>query len=82
MYGEEGLEAFRAFKSVWNPDWRLNPGKVVDPLPRDRALRLGADYRPWTPETYLAYREVVTAVGIGSADGREGAGSTLGQWGR
>ena len=46
MFGDELVEAFREFKSVWDPDWRMNPGKVVDPYPITANLRFGADYRP------------------------------------
>ena len=35
MFGDELVEAFREFKSIWDPDWKMNPGKVVDPY-RDR----------------------------------------------
>ena len=31
----ELVEAFREFKSIWDPDWKMNPGKVVDPYPID-----------------------------------------------
>src|SRR5919204_639041 len=31
MFGPELVEAFREFKSIWDPDWKMNPGKVVDP---------------------------------------------------
>lgn len=30
MYGEELVEAFREFKRIWDPDWKMNPGKVID----------------------------------------------------
>ncbi len=33
MFGPELIEAFREFKSIWDPDWKMNPGKVVDPFP-------------------------------------------------
>src|SRR5207248_9322348 len=46
MFGPELVEGFREFKSIWDPDWKLNPGKVVDPYPITSNLRLGADYRP------------------------------------
>jgi Fe-S oxidoreductase len=46
MFGEELVGAFRQFKRLWDPDGRLNPGKVVDPNPLDADLRLGAGYRP------------------------------------
>ena len=30
MFGPELIEAFREFKALWDPDNRMNPGKVVD----------------------------------------------------
>ena len=53
MFGEELIQAFREFKSIWDPDWKMNPGKVVDPYRMDENLRLGADYKPWEPETHF-----------------------------
>ena len=35
MFGAELVDAFREFKAIWDPDWKMNPGKVVDPY-RDR----------------------------------------------
>src|SRR5689334_20484201 len=29
MFGPELIEAFREFKSIWDPDWKMNPGKIV-----------------------------------------------------
>ncbi|MGH9585369.1 MAG: FAD-linked oxidase C-terminal domain-containing protein [Acidobacteriaceae bacterium] len=46
MFGPELIQAFREFKSAWDPQWRMNPGKVVDPYPLDTNLREGPDYRP------------------------------------
>ncbi|HEY8019591.1 MAG TPA: FAD-linked oxidase C-terminal domain-containing protein, partial [Thermoanaerobaculia bacterium] len=46
MFGPELVEAFREFKSIWDPDWKMNPGKVVDPYRLDENLRLGPGYRP------------------------------------
>ncbi|PYX46438.1 MAG: hypothetical protein DMG79_16445 [Acidobacteria bacterium] len=28
MFGPELMQAFRQFKSAWDPDWKMNPGKV------------------------------------------------------
>jgi FAD/FMN-containing dehydrogenase/Fe-S oxidoreductase len=39
MFGLDGVAAFREFKSIWDPRGRMNPGKVVDPLPLDADLR-------------------------------------------
>src|ERR1700694_5551847 len=30
MFGPELMQAFREFKALWDPDNRMNPGKVVD----------------------------------------------------
>jgi FAD/FMN-containing dehydrogenase/Fe-S oxidoreductase len=32
MFGPELMQAFREFKALWDPDNRMNPGKVVDPV--------------------------------------------------
>jgi len=55
MFGNELIEAFREFKSIWDPDWKMNPGKIVDPYRIDQNLRLGADYKPWEPKTHFKY---------------------------
>ncbi len=46
MFGPEIIQAFREFKSAWDPKWKMNPGKVVDPYPLDTNLRVGPDYKP------------------------------------
>jgi FAD/FMN-containing dehydrogenase/Fe-S oxidoreductase len=46
MFGDELMEAFRSFKRIWDPQGRMNPGKVVDAWPVDANLRLGPEYRP------------------------------------
>ena len=33
MFGDELVQAFREFKGIWDPDGRMNPGKVVDAYP-------------------------------------------------
>jgi Fe-S oxidoreductase len=55
MFGAELMQAFRDFKSVWDPDWKMNPGKVINADPRDRNLRLGPDYRITRPVTHFSY---------------------------
>ncbi len=57
MYGPDLLEAFRNFKSLWDPDWKMNPGKVVDAYRQDEHLRLGESYQPWQPVTYFKFPE-------------------------
>ncbi len=55
MFGPELMQAFREFKALWDPDWKMNPGKVVNPYRIDENLRLGAGYDPWQPETHFKF---------------------------
>ena len=55
MYGEELVQAFREFKALWDPEWKMNPGKIVDPYRIDENLRLGTDYQPADPETHFHF---------------------------
>jgi FAD/FMN-containing dehydrogenase/Fe-S oxidoreductase len=57
MYGPRLLQAMREFKAIWDPDWKLNPGKVVDPYRFDENLKLGTDYNPWRPSVQFAYEQ-------------------------
>ncbi|MGH3111968.1 MAG: FAD-binding and (Fe-S)-binding domain-containing protein, partial [Gaiellaceae bacterium] len=57
QFGEEILDAFREFKRIWDPEWKMNPGKVVDPYRLDEHLKLGTDYNPWRPQVKFAYEE-------------------------
>jgi FAD/FMN-containing dehydrogenase/Fe-S oxidoreductase len=55
MYGDQLVEAFRAYKRLWDPQGMMNPGKVVDAYPADSNLREGPHYRPRDPETYFSF---------------------------
>ncbi|HEX6460780.1 MAG TPA: FAD-linked oxidase C-terminal domain-containing protein, partial [Thermoleophilaceae bacterium] len=57
QYGPELIEAMREFKSIWDPDWKMNPGKVVDPYRLDEHLKLGPDYNPPRPNVRFAYKQ-------------------------
>jgi FAD/FMN-containing dehydrogenase/Fe-S oxidoreductase len=57
MFGPEIMQAFREFKGLWDPDWKMNPGKVIEPYRLDENLRLGASYDPWQPETRFKFPE-------------------------
>jgi Fe-S oxidoreductase len=82
MFGTELIEAFREFKSIWDPDWKMNPGKVVEPYRIDENLRLGADYHPWEPETYFKFPDdhghfshaALRCVGVGKCRRENGEG--------
>ena len=56
MFGPELVQAFNEFKSLWDPEWKMNPGKVVMPYHPIENLRLGADFRPWSPKTHFSFR--------------------------
>ncbi|OOK67698.1 FAD linked oxidase, C-terminal domain protein [Mycobacterium kansasii] len=57
QYGPRLLEAMRKFKLIWDPEWKMNPGKVIDPYRFDENLKLGTDYNPWRPAVKFAYPE-------------------------
>src|SRR5574338_183759 len=81
MYGETLVQAFREFKGLWDPDGRMNPGKVVDPRRPTDDLRQGPDYAPRPRETAFAFPDdggsfvaaVERCVGVGVCR-REGGG--------
>ncbi|HZS02335.1 MAG TPA: FAD-binding and (Fe-S)-binding domain-containing protein [Chloroflexota bacterium] len=57
MFGDELVGAFREFKAIWDPDGKMNPGKVVAPARMDEHLRLGTGYAPPAPRTHFAFRD-------------------------
>jgi FAD/FMN-containing dehydrogenase/Fe-S oxidoreductase len=73
MFGDELIGAFREFKALWDPEWKMNPGKVVTPYEPTENLHLGADYSPWSPKTHFQFpddegridRAVMRCVGVG-----------------
>ena len=80
MFGPELVQAFREFKALWDPEWKMNPGKVVEPYKLDENLRLGADYKPWKPQTHFQFPEdqgslahaTLRCVGVGKCRHDEG----------
>src|SRR3954467_4465561 len=80
MFGPELMEAFRKFKAAWDPDWKMNPGKVIEPYKLDENLRLGANYDPWHPETHFKFpgdggslsHATLRCVGVGKCRREEG----------
>jgi FAD/FMN-containing dehydrogenase/Fe-S oxidoreductase len=81
MFGEELMQAFREFKAVWDPQNRMNPGKIVDAFRVDEHLRLGPQYKPVTLKTKLAFesdvgdgfaRAVGHCVGVGKCRASKG----------
>mgnify|MGYP001793022755 FL=1 len=80
MFGPELLRAFREFKAIWDPAWKMNPVKVVEPYRMDENLRLGAGYKPWDPETHFQFphdhgslsHATLRCVGVGKCRREEG----------
>jgi FAD/FMN-containing dehydrogenase/ferredoxin len=80
MFGPELVQAFREFKAIWDPDWKMNPGKLVEPYKMDENLRLGTNYDPWQPPTYFQFPEdhgslaaaTLRCVGVGKCRRYEG----------
>ncbi|HEX6824288.1 MAG TPA: FAD-linked oxidase C-terminal domain-containing protein [Candidatus Sulfotelmatobacter sp.] len=80
MFGPELMRAFRQFKEAWDPDWKMNPGKVLEPYRLDENLRLGPNYAPWEPKTHFQFPEdhgslshaALRCVGVGKCRREEG----------
>ena len=74
MFGDELIGAFREFKAIWDPDGRMNPGKLVDAYSPIENLRLGTSYHPPAVRTRFRYpgddqgsfaRASLRCVGVG-----------------
>jgi len=80
MFGPELVLAFREFKSAWDPEWKMNPGKLVEPYKLDENLRLGAEYNPWEPKTNFQFLDdhgslaqaTLRCVGVGKCRREDG----------
>jgi FAD/FMN-containing dehydrogenase/Fe-S oxidoreductase len=80
MFGPELMEAFHKFKTAWDPDWKMNPGKLIHPNKLDENLRLGANYAPWEPQTHFQFPQdhgslshaTLRCVGVGKCRREEG----------
>ena len=79
MFGPELIRAFGEMKDVFDPDDRMNPGKVVRPYRLDENLTLRGWF-PREPQTFFGYphdggkfaRAASRCVGVGKCRGDEG----------
>jgi FAD/FMN-containing dehydrogenase/Fe-S oxidoreductase len=55
MFGDEIVGAFKEFKAIWDPAFKMNPGKVVDPYPLDSNLAMDPGYRTRRVSTEFRY---------------------------
>jgi FAD/FMN-containing dehydrogenase/Fe-S oxidoreductase len=83
MFGPDLVRAFGQFKEIFDPDNRMNPGKVVHPYRIDENLRLGASWSPRELPAFFQYpqddgqfgRAVMRCVGVGKC--RHGQGGVM-----
>ncbi|MEV8566828.1 FAD-linked oxidase C-terminal domain-containing protein [Streptomyces sp. NPDC051322] len=49
VHSPDAMAAFAAFKEIWDPGNRLNPGILIHPRPADERLRIKPGHRPALP---------------------------------
>lgn len=57
FFGTQLYEAFREVKKLFDPEWRMNPGKIIDAQTIEHNLRYGTTYDAKEPETQFQYRK-------------------------
>ena len=80
MFGDELMQAFREFKSIWDPHWKMNPGKVIGAYKADDNLRIGTGYDPPPVQVHFHYpedqgdfsRTLLRCVGVGECRKKSG----------
>lgn len=80
MFGKELMEAFREFKEIWDPQYKMNPGKVISPYGQLANLRFGTNYNPPELKTHFHFPEdggsfahaTMRCVGVGKCRRHEG----------
>lgn len=80
MFGKEMVQAFREFKEIWDPEWKMNPGKIVETYGQTNDLRLGVDYNPPQLKTHFQFPAegyswsgvALRCVGVGECRRHEG----------
>ncbi len=81
MFGDDLMQAFREFKSLWDPANRMNPAILMEPVDDsaviyqpDEGFRLGAGYVSKKPETFFQFPDdngsfgeaTLRCVGVGA----------------
>ncbi len=83
MFGERLVGAFEQFKDLWDPDGRMNPGKVVRANHAVADLRLGTAHNPPLTRTWFRYPDDDHAFGhaanrcVGVGECRRHEGGTM-----
>ncbi|NML43973.1 FAD-binding oxidoreductase [Ramlibacter sp. G-1-2-2] len=81
MFGPDLIAAFEEFKAIWDPQGRMNPGKIVRAFRADENLRIGPTYRPEPVETVMHFaadsgdfgRTLLRCVGVGECRKKKGS---------
>lgn len=58
VLGKEMMPLLRRVKELWDPEYRFNPGKILDPKPIDTDLRFSPSYKKPAVETVFHWRRV------------------------
>jgi FAD/FMN-containing dehydrogenase len=80
LFGDDLVHAFAEFKTLWDPDGMMNPGKAVNPYRISQNLRLGTSYDPPQPSTHFHYQAdhfsfsqaTLRCVGVGKCRREDG----------
>lgn len=57
FFGPQLYAAFKSIKHAFDPEGRMNPGKIVDAGPIDENLRISPQYRPERRRTHFHFHE-------------------------
>ncbi len=57
VLGKEMMPLLRQVKELWDPDYRFNPGKILDPKPIDTDLRFSPKYKKPDLDTTFNWRK-------------------------
>ena len=80
MFGPELMQAFREFKQLWDPAWKMNPGKLIRPVPPRRKSPPRRRLRSLAAATHFKFPEdhgslasaTMRCVGVGKCRREEG----------
>lgn len=57
VLGSDMIPILRQVKELWDPEYRFNPGKILNPGPMDTDLRFSPDYKTADVDTVFHWRK-------------------------
>lgn len=57
VLGKEMIPLLKRVKEIWDPEYRFNPGKIVNPKPMESDLRFSPEYKSPLVDTIFNWRE-------------------------